>query len=69
MTLDTLKESSELEQLSVRQLKELLVRNRVEFRGCIERADLLTRARMLYDDHAHYKERECSCKLHCYDGI
>ncbi|KPJ00220.1 E3 ubiquitin-protein ligase rififylin [Papilio xuthus] len=42
---------ADLERLSVRQLKQLLHRNRVEFRGCLERADLLQRARTLLRDH------------------
>lgn len=58
MTLDALQEAAQLDALSVRQLKELLTRNRVEYRGCLERADLLTRARMLYQDHKHYRHGE-----------
>ncbi|CAH2074772.1 unnamed protein product, partial [Iphiclides podalirius] len=51
ISLERLSEA-ELGSLSVRQLKELLRRNRVEFRGCLERADLLQRARTLWREHA-----------------
>ncbi|XP_063377678.1 E3 ubiquitin-protein ligase rififylin [Cydia fagiglandana] len=69
ITLDDLKELSALDALTVRQLKELLVRNRVEFRGCVERQELLVRAQRLWQDHARYKDElealpleEC-CKI------
>ncbi|CAH0692634.1 unnamed protein product [Chilo suppressalis] len=55
VTLDRLQSASQLELLSVRQLKQLLARNRVAYRGCLERSDLLHRARTLYADHAHYR--------------
>ncbi|XP_045542744.1 E3 ubiquitin-protein ligase rififylin [Papilio machaon] len=50
ISLERLSEA-ELERLNVRQLKQLLRRNRVEFRGCLERVDLLQRARTLLRDH------------------
>lgn len=64
VTLETLRDPMQLEGLSVRQLKELLTRNRVEYRGCLERADLLTRAKMLYNDHAHYRDGEITSAPH-----
>ncbi|KAG6457269.1 E3 ubiquitin-protein ligase rififylin [Manduca sexta] len=69
ISLQQFKHMSELEALNVKQLKELLTRNRVEFRGCIERADLLERANTLWRDHARYRDElenlpleEC-CKI------
>ncbi|KAJ2952414.1 hypothetical protein O0L34_g6720 [Tuta absoluta] len=69
VTLDSIADERALEALSVRQLKELLARNRVEFRGCLERRDLLARATTLYRDHLKYKDEiealpleEC-CKI------
>lgn len=44
--------------LNVKQLKELLVRNRVEYRGCLERKDLLERAKTLWRNHAQYCDGE-----------
>ncbi|CAK1582386.1 unnamed protein product [Parnassius mnemosyne] len=68
INLDQLVEA-DLEGLSVRQLKELLRRNRVEFRGCVERADLLQRARTLARNHKQLRQdidnlpiEEC-CKI------
>lgn len=52
VSLSELSEESQLEGLSVKQLKWLLARNRVEFRGCLERADLLRRATLLWRDHS-----------------
>ncbi|XP_041977264.1 E3 ubiquitin-protein ligase rififylin [Aricia agestis] len=67
--LEQMRSPEELEALSVRQLKELLARNRVEYRGAVERADLLQRARLLYADHHKYRSEienlpleEC-CKI------
>ncbi|XP_052737453.1 E3 ubiquitin-protein ligase rififylin [Bicyclus anynana] len=69
IALEHMKQMSELELLSAKQLKELLWRNRVEYRGCLERADLLERAKLLWRDHAQYKDQmdnlpiEDSCKI------
>ncbi|XP_047988376.1 E3 ubiquitin-protein ligase rififylin [Leguminivora glycinivorella] len=59
INLEDVKDVSALDVLSVRQLKELLVRNRVEIRGCIERQELLVRAQRLWQDHARYKDAYC----------
>lgn len=56
--LESFKSAEELELLNVKQLKELLTRNRVEYRGCLERAELLERATRLWRDHAKYKDGE-----------
>ncbi|CAH0604482.1 unnamed protein product [Chrysodeixis includens] len=69
INLEQFGEINDLEMLSVKQLKELLIRNRVEFRGCLERKDLLERAKTLWRNHAQYKDdldnlpiEEC-CKI------
>ncbi|KAH9643397.1 hypothetical protein HF086_016686 [Spodoptera exigua] len=54
ISLDQFKQPSDLDVLSVKQLKELLVRNRVEYRGCLERKELLERAKTLWRNHAQY---------------
>ncbi|KAI5634488.1 E3 ubiquitin-protein ligase rififylin [Phthorimaea operculella] len=59
VTLESIADERALSALSVRQLKELLARNRVEFRGCLERRDLLARATTLYRDHIKYKDGMC----------
>lgn len=40
----------ELEDLSVKQLKEVLMLNRVDFKGCCEKSELLERVQRLWDD-------------------
>lgn len=64
---------SELEYLSVKQLKYLLSTNRVDYKDCIERSDLLDRVSSLWE---HYKQsrtdidkldREDLCKI-CWDA-
>ncbi|XP_026330025.1 E3 ubiquitin-protein ligase rififylin isoform X2 [Hyposmocoma kahamanoa] len=67
--LESFRSAQELELLNVKQLKELLTRNRVEYRGCLERAELLERATRLWRDHAQYRDEvdnlpleEC-CKI------
>lgn len=43
--------SSDLEEFSVKQLKEILVLNRVDFKGCLEKKELIERVRRLLDDY------------------
>ncbi|XP_075992942.1 E3 ubiquitin-protein ligase RNF34 isoform X2 [Anticarsia gemmatalis] len=69
ISVERFKQESELDELSVKQLKELLTRSRVEYRGCLERADLLERAKTLWRNHQIYKDdidnlpiEEC-CKI------
>lgn len=51
MTLDEIECESDLETLTVRQLKELLVRNYVDYKGCCEKPELLDRVRRLWRQH------------------
>lgn len=46
--------SAELEKLSVKQLKEILMLNRVDFKGCCEKNELLERVTRLWNDHRTY---------------
>lgn len=43
--------SDDLELLSVKQLKEILMLNRVDFKGCCEKQELKERVRRLWQDH------------------
>lgn len=69
MALSELAGAAELEALSVKQLKELLARNRVEYRGCVERIELVERAQRLLRERAAAAARgdelplEDSCKI------
>ena len=40
-----------IELLTVRQLKELLANNFVDYKGCCEKAELVMRVRQLWTDH------------------
>ncbi|XP_043255616.1 E3 ubiquitin-protein ligase RNF34 isoform X2 [Colletes gigas] len=62
---------SELEYLSVKQLKNLLSINRVDYKGCVERRELLDRASRLWQEHKQSKTAkeildENLCKI-CWD--
>lgn len=49
--------SEELEELSVKQLKEVLMLNRIDFKGCCEKTELLERVQRLWNDL-----QNCPCK-------
>ncbi|GAB0095025.1 hypothetical protein DMENIID0001_103530 [Sergentomyia squamirostris] len=51
LRLDDIASSDDLEKLSVKQLKELLMLNRVDFKGCCEKNELLERVTRLWRDH------------------
>ncbi|XP_033219699.1 E3 ubiquitin-protein ligase RNF34 [Belonocnema kinseyi] len=72
--LSDIKEISELEYLTVKQLKDLLSINRVDFKGCVERCELLDRACRLWDEHRKSRaanidnlDDETLCKV-CLDA-
>ncbi|XP_055688234.1 uncharacterized protein LOC129792866 [Lutzomyia longipalpis] len=52
--LDDITSSAELEKLSVKQLKEILMLNRVDFKGCCEKNELLERVTRLWNDQRMY---------------
>lgn len=41
----------DLESLTVKQLKEILMLNRVDFKGCCEKQELKERVQRLWQDH------------------
>ncbi|XP_017755290.1 PREDICTED: E3 ubiquitin-protein ligase RNF34 isoform X2 [Eufriesea mexicana] len=63
---------SELEHLSVKQLKNLLSTNRVDYKGCIERCELLNKASRLWKEYEQSRTAEMEildenlCKV-CWD--
>ncbi|KAH0560321.1 E3 ubiquitin-protein ligase RNF34 [Cotesia glomerata] len=73
--LSDIMERSDLEYLNVKQLKDLLRSNRVDFKGCLERSELLDRASRLWDAHKRSREDlsaeglydESLCKI-CWDS-
>lgn len=58
---------SQLGRMSVKQLKEMLALNRVDYRGCVERVELEARARRLLADRQRHGGAdlpiEDSCKI------
>lgn len=42
--------SSDLDDLTVKQLKEILMLNRVDFKGCCEKTELLERVKRLWKE-------------------
>lgn len=51
LMLSDINSTADLEALTVKQLKELLMRNRTDFKGCIERAELVEKANRLWSDY------------------
>lgn len=51
LMLSDINSYADLEALSVKQLKELLMRNRTDFKGCIERTELIGKAYRLWNDY------------------
>lgn len=49
-SLSDLSRVDDIEMLSVRQLKEILARNFVNYTGCCEKWELMERVRRLYQD-------------------
>lgn len=56
MQLSDIKQASELEYLNVKQLKNLLSTNRVDYKGCIERQELLNRVSRLWQEYKQSRQ-------------
>lgn len=56
-----IKEASELEYLSIKQLKNLLSTNRVDYKGCIERQDLLNKVSRLWQEYNQSRKGNIRC--------
>ncbi|XP_012538877.1 E3 ubiquitin-protein ligase RNF34 [Monomorium pharaonis] len=71
--LSDIKEASELEYLSIKQLKNLLSTNRVDYKGCIERQDLMNKVSRLWHEYNQSRKdveklsEEELCKI-CWDA-
>uniref|UniRef100_A0A8C9Z0Y5 RING-type E3 ubiquitin transferase n=1 Tax=Sander lucioperca TaxID=283035 RepID=A0A8C9Z0Y5_SANLU len=55
-SLSDLSSLEDIEALSVRQLKEILARNFVNYKGCCEKWELMERVRRLYQDQQNLRE-------------
>ncbi|GLG96323.1 E3 ubiquitin-protein ligase rififylin [Gryllus bimaculatus] len=56
ITLNTIKTLEELQSMPVKQIKDLLMRNRVDFRGCCERTELVERVTRLWIENREQKK-------------
>ncbi|KAM4742203.1 E3 ubiquitin-protein ligase rififylin [Anableps anableps] len=54
-SLSDLKSVDDIEDLSVRQLKEILARNFVDYKGCCEKWELMERVTRLYQDQQNLR--------------
>lgn len=53
----------DLDKLSVKELKTLLMTNRTDFKGCVERAELLEKAGRLWNDYTLSRKGKLHCQL------
>jgi len=78
-SLSEIKNEDNIEDLNIRELKEILAANFVDFKGCVEKSELIDKVRRLYRDRqkAQVKARELDesaandtelCKI-CMDAI
>jgi seryl-tRNA synthetase len=51
ISLNDIHSNDELDSMSVKQLKEVLMINRVDFRGCCEKNELKERVKRLWESH------------------
>jgi hypothetical protein len=56
--IEELSDESQIDLLSVRQLKTILQRNCIDYRGCVEKTELMERVHRLYQERADQKELE-----------
>lgn len=61
-SLSDLTELEDIEGLSVRQLKEILARNFVTYKGCCEKWELMERVTRLYKDQKGLQHRVCGAE-------
>ncbi|KAJ8312882.1 hypothetical protein KUTeg_010255 [Tegillarca granosa] len=72
MKIDDVKEIDQIDSLSVQQLKEILVTNFVDYKGCVEKYELMDRVRRLWREHQNNKKKASNneeeiCKI-CMDA-
>ena len=54
-SLSELNNEQNIEDLTVRELKEILVANFVDYKGCVEKTELIDKVRRLYHDRQNEK--------------
>ena len=56
--IEDLQDESQIDLLTVRQLKRILQQNCIDYRGCVEKNELMERVHRLWLDKADQKGRE-----------
>lgn len=56
-TLDNIKSEEDIETLTVRQMKEVLVNNFVDYKGCVEKTELQQKVTRLWKEHQNNKQK------------
>lgn len=59
-TLEDIKSEEEIDGLTVRQMKEVLVNNFVDYKGCVEKSELHLRVTRLWKEHQVNKQKSKS---------
>ena len=54
-TIEELSNESQIDALTVRQLKMILQRNCIDYHGCVEKTELMERVHRLYQDRLEQK--------------
>ena len=67
--IEELKSESDLDELSVKQIKEVLAMNRVNFKGVVEKDELLRILRRLWHQHDELTKGKQSLRVFiCFSG-
>lgn len=61
-TLEDIKSVEDIEGLTVRQMKEVLVKNFVDYKGCVEKSELQDRVTRLWKEHQVNKQKSEYCQ-------
>lgn len=56
--MEDLRDESQIDLLSVRQLKIILQRNCIDYRGCVEKPELVERVHRLYREKEDHKGKK-----------
>ncbi|CAF0730319.1 unnamed protein product [Brachionus calyciflorus] len=68
-SISDLKTEAEIENLSIKQIKEILANNFVEFKGCCERQELIDKLKRLYKSHQENKRLEKEINNNAFGGV
>lgn len=62
-SIEELKEEGDIDELTVRQLKEILATNYVDYKGCVEKWELVSRVKRLWEENAAKRQSSKYNKL------